>query len=348
VSVEFCQRDVQRHQDAISKLQLEKSRESGRVAEETKRAAQATASAARTTSVSNKAARVRDAQRCQDNAVRHQQRVAEIESKIAREHGRLGDAQRRLAAAEAQEARDQARKAKQAERDHDASMRAMTGRLTHHDQLHRVAMAAIARIRQLPDEITVLFFAANPFDQERLRLDEEVRSIREEVRKSKHRESVRLESWWAVRPLDVLQAINEIRPRIVHFSGHGSDQDELMLQDAAGNTKFVSKEAIVQTMALGSDEIQLVFFNTCYSREQAEAVVQHVPAAIGMNTSISDKAARIFSAKFYSAIGFGLTLERAFQQAKAALMLEGIPEDSTPELFLTPGLEADELVLVAS
>lgn len=102
----------------------------------------------------------------------------------------------------------------------------------------------------------------------------------------------------------------------------------------------------MQTIAAGSDETQLVFFNTCYSREQAEAVVQHVAAAIGMKTTISDDAARVFSAKFYSAIGVGLSLARAFDQAKAALMLEGIPEDSTPELFVTPGLNPDELVLV--
>lgn len=33
-------------------------------------------------------------------------------------------------------------------------------------------------------------------------------------------------------------------------------------------------------------------------------------------------------------------------QAKAALMLEGIPEHETPELFTAEGVEADELVLV--
>jgi hypothetical protein len=99
-------------------------------------------------------------------------------------------------------------------------------------------------------------------------------------------------------------------------------------------------------MAASSGEIQLVFFNSCYSRGQAEAVVQHVPAAIGMNTAIGDEAARIFSAAFYSAIGFGHSINRAFQQGIAALMLEGIPEESTPELFLGGGIDGEQLVLV--
>lgn len=76
----------------------------------------------------------------------------------------------------------------------------------------------------------MLFLAANPLDQEQLRLDEEVRAIGEMIRKSEHRDAVRLESRWAVRPLDVLQAINECRPRVVHFSGHGSGQDEIVFR----------------------------------------------------------------------------------------------------------------------
>lgn len=86
--------------------------------------------------------------------------------------------------------------------------------------------------------------------------------------------------------------------------------------------------------------------DTCYSRNQAEAVVQHIPAAIGMKTTIGDDAARVFAAAFYSAISFGLSVTKAFDQAKAALMLECIPEQDTPELFIASGVKAEELVLV--
>jgi hypothetical protein len=60
-----------------------------------------------------------------------------------------------------------------------------------------------------------------------------------------------------------------------------------------------------------------------------------------MNTSIGDEAAR-----FYSALGFGLSLKRSFEQAKAALMLESIPEEDTPELFIQDGLNPDEIIIV--
>jgi hypothetical protein len=204
----------------------------------------------------------------------------------------------------------------------------------------------IDKLELIPEQITVLFLASNPRDQRQLLLDEEVRSIGAMIRKSAHRDAVRMESRWALRTFDLLQALNETKPGIVHFSGHGTNQDEILFQDDLGQSKFVSKAAIVQTMAATANGIQLVFFNTCYSRDQAEAVVAHIPAAIGMNTSIGDVAARVFASQFYSAVGFGLSLQNSFDQAKAAVMLEGIPEEATPELFLADGINADSLVLV--
>ncbi|MCI0724056.1 MAG: CHAT domain-containing protein [Acidobacteria bacterium] len=346
MSIDSYRRDVQRHQEEISRLQTEKSREVAKAAEEHKRANSAAELASRATSTSSMQSRLREAQRHRETAVRHQQRVADIESKIAREQGRLNDAQRRLVAAQDQESRRQVQEQERLAREQDRRMRAISGKLIHHDQLHQVALWAIKKLQQLPERIVVLFLAANPLDQQQLRLDEEVRAIGEMIRKAEHRDAIRLESRWAVRPLDVLQAINECQPRIVHFSGHGSNRDEIVFQDNSGQAKLVSKEAIVQTMAAASGDIQLVFFNTCYSHAQAEGVVQHVAAAIGMNTSIGDDAARVFAAQFYSAIGFGRSVGQSFKQARAALMLEGIPEESTPELFVTTGLDADDLVLV--
>ncbi|WP_283771185.1 hypothetical protein QQL38_13630 [Pseudomonas syringae] len=34
---------------------------------------------------------------------------------------------------------------------------------------------------------------------------------------------------WAVRPMDVFQAMNELKPTIVHFSGHGTTADTLVV-----------------------------------------------------------------------------------------------------------------------
>lgn len=346
MSSDQYRRDIERHQKEIARFQQEKAREAARSVSETKRANDAYMAARKASSMPTAQSKLREATRYEQAAAACQKKIADIESKIAREQTRSNDASRRLAEAEKQEDRRRLQEQKRTEQVNQRTISSIRGTLTQHEQLHRVALNALERLQQLPERVTVLFLAANPLDQQQLRLDEEVRSIGEMIRKSEHRDAVHLESRWAVRPLDVLQAINECRPHVVHFSGHGSDQDQIVFLDSSGNAKLVSKEAIVQTIAAGSDDIQLVFFNTCYSRQQAETVVEHVPAAIGMKTSIGDEAARIFAAQFYSGIGFGLSVGRAFQQARAALLLEGVPEEDTPELFITGGLTEDEIVLV--
>lgn len=346
MTIESLRRTIERHRDKIARLQQNKSREANAAVAENNRASVAFEAAARTSSVSTARSKLRTAKRHEAAAARHYQKVADIEKKIAAEQRQLNSAERRLASAIAAGARKMEQERAKAQRDHERRMSDISNTLNRHDELHRVALSAISRLQQVPQEITVLFLAANPQDQHQLRLDEEVRAIGEMLRKSEHRDAVRLESRWAVRPLDVLQAINECKPAVIHVSGHGSEQEEIAFVDEAGTTKFVTKDAFAQTLAAASGEIQLVFFNLCYSRGQAEAVVKHVPAAIGMNAAIGDEAARVFAAAFYSAIGFGLSIDKAFAQAKAALMLEGIREDMTPELFLTPGLDEDVLVLV--
>jgi len=210
---------------------------------------------------------------------------------------------------------------------------------------HHLA-SEIEILKYVPKKITVLFFASNPKGTSNLRLDEEVRSIQEMIRKSEHRDSIVFESRWAVRPLDILQAINELNPDIVHFSGHGADTTDLILENIDGTAKHVTKEAITQTMMSASDKIRLLFFNNCFSYGQAESVIQHVDAAIGMTTAIYDNGACVFSAQFYSAIGFGLSVKKAFEQAKAVLMLENPHEENTPELYIKDGIDPETMYLV--
>jgi hypothetical protein len=201
-------------------------------------------------------------------------------------------------------------------------------------------------LSKLPTKIKVVFFAANPMNQSQLRLDEEIRLIEQKLRTSEFRDSVELVSKWAVRPDDLLQALNEHKPHIVHFSGHATDNGDIVFLDPEGNAKIVTIDAMVMLMRAMADNISIIIFNACFSERQAEAVIEYIDLAVGMNDSIGDDAARVFSAQFYSAIGFGRSVQEAFMQAKAALMLEGIPEENTPVLFARVGIDPNNIILV--
>jgi len=61
---------------------------------------------------------------------------------------------------------------------------------------------------------------------------------------------------------------------------------------------------------------------------------------------IEDTAARTFAASFYRAIGFGGSIQEAFEQGKSALLLEGLAENATPELLVHPGTDPASIVFL--
>jgi hypothetical protein len=72
----------------------------------------------------------------------------------------------------------------------------------------------------------ILFLAANPAGSQ-LQLDVESRAIEQKIRATDHRDSLELVTKWAVRPDDLLEYLNEYRPHVVHFSGHGTNRGSL-------------------------------------------------------------------------------------------------------------------------
>lgn len=190
-----------------------------------------------------------------------------------------------------------------------------------------------------PGRIKILFLAANPAFTQPLKIDEEIRAIKQKIRSAEYRDSMELVSAWAVRPDDLEQKLLEHKPHIVHFSGHGETTGEVNLLDGEGNPKLVSPKAIQALFRALKDNIRIVVFNACHTKKQALAAIKVIDCAISMNTSISDQAATIFASSFYRALGFGLSVKKAFDLGKAALQLEGIPEKNTPELLIKDGVD---------
>lgn len=104
-------------------------------------------------------------------------------------------------------------------------------------------------------------------------------------------------------------------------------------------------EALVELINASSDNLRLVVLNNCFHQLYLK-IVDNIEASIGMNSSIGDQAAIVFASQLYSSIGFGLSLEKAFQQAIVSLKLYEVPEDQTPQLYVSEGIEAKNIYLV--
>jgi hypothetical protein len=151
---------------------------------------------------------------------------------------------------------------------------------------------------------TILILAANPRGTSALRLDQEVREVREALNLSRDRAKFKLEPRMAVRWKDVRRALEDLQPAIVHFSGHGEGEKGLVLEEEDGSVRLISADALQRLFELFPC-VECVVLNACYSEVQAKAIYQHVPCVIGMSLSIGDRAARDFAVAFYDGVGAG-------------------------------------------
>jgi TPR repeat protein len=197
----------------------------------------------------------------------------------------------------------------------------------------------------------VLFFAADPLSADgrkgRLLVDEEVRQIRRRIQSAKYRDALDLDVHWATRTKDLLFALNQTRPQVVHFSGHGGPNG-LVLAGLDGTSGHpVGASGLARLFEVFRGEIQVVVLNACFSRPQAEAIAEHVGCAIGTGHKISDEAAITFGATFYQAIAFGHSVQVAYNQARAALELDHFDEIEFPDLVFRADVDPSELFLIA-
>jgi hypothetical protein len=218
----------------------------------------------------------------------------------------------------------------------------------------------------------ILFLAANPSGTDRLALDREARAIHLELKRSGHRDRFDFQTRWAAEPLDLLRELRELKPTVVHFSGHGSagtgttpssansrhvvaagassriEQGGLYLQDAVGGVQLVSADAIAQALHAAGTSVKLVILNACYTAPIAEALRAHVDCVVGMTGAIHDNAARSFAIGFYGGLGEHESVAAAFKQGRAAIDLEGLPDADRPQLTVRVGFDAAQLILAAA
>jgi CHAT domain len=183
-----------------------------------------------------------------------------------------------------------------------------------------------------PPTKKILILAANPKDTSRLRLDDEVRAIKQRLRLAQGRDGFVVEAEWAVRTGDLQQALFDFAPQMVHFCGHGVGAGGLAFENAVGQAQLVSAAALANLFKLFKAQVECVLLNACYSEQQAMAIAKHIPYVVGMKQAIGDQAAITFADGFYGAVGAGRSIEDAFAFGCNRIQLETIPEHLTPVL----------------
>jgi hypothetical protein len=171
--------------------------------------------------------------------------------------------------------------------------------------------------------VRILLMAANPQVTTALDLENEIRSIEEQLRAVKYRANIQFRAQLAARPDDLVRNVRAFRPTIVHFSGHGAPEG-IVLRNDAGGYNTVSASALKRFFA--ARDVEGVILNSCYSKAQALAIGTVVKIVVGTTQALQDEAALRFSVSFYRTIGEGHNVGEAFRDGGDAVALHSLSD----------------------
>lgn len=202
-----------------------------------------------------------------------------------------------------------------------------------HNRVTRVTETSSIHNTPLATRHTLLLLAANPVDRPQLQLDEETRAIDQALRQGALRERFDLRPHAALRLADLQELLLRYQPTLLHFSGHGTSQHELLVQDERGQSVAMPGPALSDLFRTQQRTLRCVVLNACYSATQAAALAEHIDCVIGTPALIGDAAALQFATAFYRALAYGETVATAFAQAVAQVALYDLPTSAQPVLL---------------
>ncbi len=301
---------------------------------------------------------------------RYEGEAAKREEDAAKSDGKAADASKKLAVNLRQQSDEAARLARaetaeRRQREREDSRRQMREKAHAREvaRLSRPTVHYIHELRQIPapqpEKLRVAYLTANPrvlgvdpdtdeLRETRIRVDKEIRDVREQVKRALYREYIDISLWPAAMPEDLLNSLNDEQPHVVHFSGHGGGQT-LEFDDGAiddPQAADVTFEQLAAVLAATDQPPRVLVLNACDTLQGAEVLLDAVPVIIATRSSISDIAANLFAVRFYAAIAAGQSVQSAIGQARAMIgMLPGENGDIVQPL-VRDGVDLAELVLV--
>jgi CHAT domain len=180
----------------------------------------------------------------------------------------------------------------------------------------------------------VAFLSANPDSAQPLRTDIEARNLARALKATTNRDAIEVRYVPAAEWQDFLDALNEFRPTIVHFSGHGGDQSVLLdnadVYDDGGIT--VDYDRLNDFIGSTAFKPEILVLNACDTVRGSKIFLENVKAVVAMEASIDDAAASYFTTFFYKALAEGQPLSKAVKQGRLALAASNLPDSELPKI----------------
>jgi hypothetical protein len=297
--------------------------------------------ARRASNISSMQSHLRSSQRETAKAIQAGNKAADISKKLADNARNQANRKRSLESSEKSDRQAQDREAgrrRQAEKAHAREIARLSVPTVHYVQVKPPE----------PEKLRVLYLTSNPSMD--LRTDTEIRQVQQALRGAKYRDMVTIEQRPAATFQDLIDGLNDVRPHVIHFSGHGG-AETLLMDGGTINTvteSQISFQLLVKALDATDSPPTLLVLNACDTLDGAEIILPAVPVVIGMSDNVLDVAAILFAQQFYAALASGQSVGSALKQTKVkieAAMLDDTASE-LPHCVARDDVDISELVLV--
>ena len=291
-------------------------------------------------SVSSRSSYLRQAESSMNKSAAAEKKVADARKKLATLAAQKANKQKSLSTAEKSNRDKLSRETAKMRREE----------LNHVRQVTSMRRMAIAIQAPKPEPLRVLYLTTNSdaFGPGALRTDVEIRNVQNELKGTLYRNRVQISHLPAATYDDMLRGLNDVRPHVVHFSGHGGAGgiffDNGSVENPAG--VVMNFDRLGKFLSATDEPPRLLVLNACDTLDGVETLLDSVPVVVAMSESITDIAAAMFATKFYSAIGSAQSVESALNQGRAILSMLDSAEDHLPECVYREDVDISALILV--
>lgn len=167
----------------------------------------------------------------------------------------------------------------------------------------------------------ILILTATPDNLSSLQVELEAKEIKKSLVYTSNLDKLEIIQEHAVTIDDLNQLIQDFKPNIVHFSGHGS-KSGIYLENKNKQSKIVKAGSLARLFNYYSSTVECVILNSCYSDNQARAIAQSIQYVIGTRAEIKDDKAIEFSKSFYGGILSTNSYEESFELGLIKLSLD--------------------------
>jgi hypothetical protein len=134
----------------------------------------------------------------------------------------------------------------------------------------------------------------------------ESREVRNEIERSHLGQVFDVAVEHDVEPGGFIDVVQNHQPKILHFSGHGTEEGHMIMEGG------VLKAATLAKVIRAVPSVELVFINACYSEKSAWKLLEHAKAVVCMDEVIPDGVALEVSPTFYGEIAKCKSVRTAF------------------------------------